>query len=341
MKILLISTPIFQLPPPGYSGLEWLVSRWALEFARAGHEVSVVAPEGSNLGPGIEVIAIPPGCAEEQAFVVYRLRLESEEFGAVIDSTWQWWSVISQMEAKRQLPVIHIWHSDYNGVQSPPPIQFPCLVGLSKDHCMGLTRRSGCRTRLVYNGIDLDLYTPDPSVERSNRYLWMARYTPEKAPMEAISVARKCRIGLDLYGETNIVQPPDYPLRVQGLCDSRQVVFHPGVLREQTRDLYRSHKALIHLVNYEEAFGLAVVEAMACGTPVIVNRRGALPELVKDGKTGFVVDTWADAEEVVREEAVSKIRPEDCRRQAERFGIKRSAQGYLKLSDEMAQGDFW
>ncbi|MFH1484913.1 MAG: glycosyltransferase [Chloroflexota bacterium] len=341
MKVLTISTPIMALPPPGYSGLEWLVSRWAQEFQKAGHQVSVVAPEGSNLGPDIEIIAIPLGCPEEQAFMVYRQRLESGEFQACVDSTWQWWSVISQMESAKQLPIIHIWHSDYNGLSSPPPIQYPCLVGLSKDHAAGIARRTGCPAKLVYNGIDLDYYTIDPSVERSDRYLWLARYTPEKAPMEAIDLARKCRIGLDLYGDTTIVHPPDYPLRVQGLCDSRGVVFHAGVPREQTRELYRSHKALIHLVNYEEAYGLAVVEAMACGMPVIVNRRGALPELVKDGKTGFVVETWEDAEEVIKQDLVAKIKPEDCVKQARKFGIQRSANGYLKLFQEMGQGHFW
>ncbi|MFH1485654.1 MAG: glycosyltransferase [Chloroflexota bacterium] len=341
MKILVLSTPIMQLPPPGYSGLEWLVAQWSRRFANAGHEVSVVAPEGSNLGPDIEIIAIPPGQQEEAAFVVYRERLQSGEFDVVLDSTWQWWSVIAQMDSSKQLPVIHIWHSDYNGVTTPPPIQYPCLVGLSKDHAMGIARRTGWPVKRVYNGIDLDFYTYDPSVERGDRYLWLARYTPEKAPMEAISLARKCRIALDMYGDTSIVQPPDYPLRVQGLCDSHQIVFHPGVPREQTRDLYRSHKALIHLVNYQEAFGLAVVEAMACGMPVICNRMGALPELVRHGKTGFVVDTWEEAEDIIRQDLVSNIDPMDCQRQAKKFGIEKSTQGYLKLFGEMVKGAYW
>lgn len=341
MKLLVLSTPIFQLPPSGYSGLEYLVSRWAQAFAKAGHQVTVVAPEGSNLGQDIEIIAIPLHCSEEAAFVVYRERLQSGEFEAVLDSTWDWWSTISQMESPKQLPIIHLWHSDYRGVQGPPPIQFPCLVGLSRDHSMGLARQTGCPVKLVYNGIDLDFYTPDPAVQRGDRYLWLARYTPEKCPMEAINLARKCRIGLDLYGDTNIVQPPDYPIRVQGMCDSRQIVFHPGVPREQTRDLYRSHKALIDLVNYEEAFGLAVVEAQATGTPVIVNRRGALPELVEHGRTGFVVDTWEDAEKVIQQDLVSRISPADCRQRAEQFGIEQSAQGYLTLFEQMVQGHFW
>ena len=138
-----------------------------------------------------------------------------------------------------------------------------------------------------------------------------------------------------------IIASQDYLSRVVNECDNREIVFHPGVSREETVKLYQTHKALIHLVNYNEAFGLVPVECMACGTPVIVNRRGALPELVKNGKTGFVVERLEDAEEIIKNDLVSKIKPEDCVRQAKKFSIEASARGHLRLLQDVANAIYW
>ncbi|GAH68490.1 unnamed protein product, partial [marine sediment metagenome] len=225
---------------------------------------------------------------------------------------------------------------------SPPPIKHPCIVSLSQDQGRLITLRWGFITRTVYDGIDLNLYKPDPSIQRSDRYLFVGRYSTQKCALEATFLSKKCNVPVDLYGDIEIIASREYLERVKSQCDGEQIVFHEGVPREEVVKLYQNHRALIHLVNYNEAFGLIPVEAMACGMPVIVNRRGALPETVVDGKSGFVVNSLEEAEAIIREDKVSSIKPEDCVEQAAKFSIEASAQGYLKLFDEMInQNIYW
>lgn len=344
MKILLISTPVFVLTTEGlsgYGGLEWLVAKWAIELKKLGCEVSVVCPEGSNLGEGIEIIPIGLRESEETAYLKYKDKLTSGEFDTIFDNSWSWWSVISQQEADHQLPILHMYHSDPYNLGSTPPIQFPCLVSPSRAQADIISRRWGTPVRIVPHGTDLEFYKPDPEVKRGNRWLFLARYTPEKGFREIAYLARKCKVGLDAYGDTEIISSRDYLNACMADCDQRQVVFHSSIPREETVKQYQSHKALITWPNYIEIFGLVTVEAMACGTPVISKDSGAARELIKQGKTGFVVSTLEEAEELIKSDVVSKIEPEDCRKQAERFSIQASAKKYLKLFEEVASGVPW
>jgi glycosyltransferase involved in cell wall biosynthesis len=89
-------------------------------------------------------------------------------------------------------------------------------------------------------------------------------------------------------------------------------------------------RALLHLINFAEPFGLSVVEAMACGTPVIATRKGSMPELIEHGVTGFLVDRWDEAVSAI--ERVGEIDRAACRRRvAERFTIDRMADAYVAL----------
>ena len=119
MKICIISTTVYNLPPPGYSGLEMLVYQWACEFTKQGHQVSVVAPEGSQFPPelNIQLIAVSLREPFDSAYLKYKDRLS--EFDAIIDNSWGWFSVLSQMEADHQLPVIHCYHSDPYNLGTP------------------------------------------------------------------------------------------------------------------------------------------------------------------------------------------------------------------------------
>jgi len=342
MKILLISTSVYRLTKEGvtgYGGLEYLVAKWAMELKKLGVDVSVVCPEGSDLGEGIEIIPVGYREGFDSAYLKYKDRLA--EFDAIQDNSWGWYSVLSQMEADRQLPIIHIYHTDYANLSSPPPIQYPCIVTLSNDQAEGIRRKWGVAVRVNFNGIDLSFYKANPELERSNRYLWIGRYTPEKMPLETILLAKKCRIPLDMYGDLEIIASQDYANKCFNETDGRQIRVNPGISREEVVKQMQSHKALIHMVSYNEAFGLVPVEAMACGLPVIVNRRGALPELVKNSKTGFVVDTLEQAEELIKTDAISKLKPEDCIRQAKKFSIQASAKGHLQLLQDVANGIYW
>jgi len=341
MKILIICTSFYNLPPPGYSGLEMLVYQWACEFAKAGHQVAVVCPGDSQLPEGVELITVGLREPEDAAYLKYKNRLESGEFDAVMDNTWYTYSVLSQMEADKQLPVIHAWHTDPYALGLPPPIQRPCMVAFSEAEANIIRSRWSVACQVVRHGIDLDFYKPDPSVERGNRYLFLARYTPEKGFLEIAYLVKKCRVPIDAFGDIEIVSSQDYVTKCFNEADGRQIRVNTGIPREQAVKEYQSHKALITWPNYIEIFGLTTVEAMSCGCPVISKDSGAARELIKQGKSGFVVSTLEECEELIKSDAVSKLKTEDIVKQGRKFSIEKSAKGHLRLLSDVANKIYW
>lgn len=344
MKVLLISTTMYQLTKSGlagYGGLEHLVALWAMELKKLGCEVSVVCPGGSDLGEGIEIISTGLREPEEAAYLKYKNRLESGQFDAIMDNTWLWYSVLSQMESDKQLPIIHCWHTDPYSLGSPPPIAKPCLVAFSEAQANIIRSRWNACVQVVRHGIDLSFYKPDPAVGRGERYLFLARYTPEKGFLEIANLVKKCKASLDAFGDIEIVGSQDYVTKCFNEADGRQIRVTPGIPREQTVKEYQSHKALITWPNYVEIFGLTTIEAMSCGCPVISKDSGAARELIKHGKTGFVVSTLEQAEELIKSGKIDTIRSEDCRKQAMKFSIEKSARAHLRLLEDVSKGIVW
>src|SRR5205823_12061062 len=147
----------------------------------------------------------------------------------------------------------------------------------------------------VHHGIALEEFTPRG---RAGDYLlFFGRIHPDKGVAEAIEVARRAGRPLVLAG---IIHDEDYFAReiAPHVDDGR--VRYVGSVGPQDRDkLLGGALALLHLVNFAEPFGLSMVEAMACGTPVIARPRGSVREIVEDGRTGFIVDDIAAAVEAV------------------------------------------
>ncbi len=178
----------------------------------------------------------------------------------------------------------------------------------------------------IHHGIALDDFRFDPF--GSEDLLYFGRIHPDKGAREAIEVARAAGRRLHMYG---LIQDQAYHEReVLPWVDNDRVWFHGPVGGEaRQRALGQAH-ALLHLVNFEEPFGLSVVEAMACGTPVIAMRRGSMPEIIDHGLTGFLVDNFDEAVA-----AIGQIGTIDRRLTREaverRFSVERMASDYLDL----------
>ncbi len=178
----------------------------------------------------------------------------------------------------------------------------------------------------IHHGIPLDDFPFD--ADGAADLLFFGRIHPDKGAAAAIAAARASGRGLDLYG---IVQDADYHEReVMPGVDGTTIRYH-GAVGGAARVRALGHaRALLHLIDFEEPFGLSVVEAMACGTPVIATRRGSMPELIDHGVTGFLVDTPAEA--VAAIERVVDLDRHACRRAvATRFSVERMADDYLAL----------
>lgn len=177
----------------------------------------------------------------------------------------------------------------------------------------------------IHHGIRTDEFDFDST--GGDNLLFFGRIHPDKGVKEAIDAARASGRALDLYG---IVQDQGYHDREVAPALGLDIRYHGPVGGEARVRALGAARALLHLINFDEPFGLSVVEAMACGTPVIAYRRGSMTELIEHGVTGFLVDSPAEALTAI-DHAADLDRGAVRRSAVERFGVDRMAEEYLAL----------
>ena len=182
----------------------------------------------------------------------------------------------------------------------------------------------------IHHGIDTDAFSLHPSP--GGYLLFFGRIHPDKGTAEAIDIALAAGLPLVLAG---IVQDQEYfDERVAPRLDGERVSFIGAVSAEERSELLGGAHALLHPIGFDEPFGYSVVEAMACGTPVVAFRRGSMGELIEDGKTGFLVDDVAGAVAAV-DRAATLDRAAIRAQAVARFGVARMVDEYLQAYAEV------
>jgi glycosyltransferase involved in cell wall biosynthesis len=178
----------------------------------------------------------------------------------------------------------------------------------------------------IHHGIPVETFPFDP--HGSDDLLFFGRIHPDKGAAEAIAAARASRHTLHLYG---VIQDEGYHAReVQPQVDGETIRYHGVAGGSQRLAALGQARAMLHLINFDEPFGLSVIEAMACGTPVIAMNRGSMPELIEHGVNGYLVDSTGDAVAAIGR-AGELDRAAIRQTVIDRFSVERMADAYLAL----------
>ena len=182
----------------------------------------------------------------------------------------------------------------------------------------------------IHHGIDVAQF---PFSGAKGEYLlFFGRIHPHKGVYEAIQVAQRIGRKLVIAG---IIQDQDYfAARVQPYIDGTTVEYIGSVGPDQRADVLGGALALLHLISFDEPFGLSLVESMACGTPVVAFNRGSMPEIIRDGETGYIVEDIEGAINAVA--TIESIDRPKCRADVEqRFTSARMARDYVRVYEEI------
>lgn len=354
MKVCVISSTVFAVPVQGYAGLEHLAWQQARGLAELGHEVSLVAPDGSTC-PGVTVIPCGPAgkIDEKRAYGKYWEHLLGVD--CVISNDWQKWAYMLKQEGRLKAPVLGVTHAPVNTMMgSPPPVEKPCITCISQDQANHYEALFGGKARVAYNGIDTGHYRP-MGIPRSDRFLFLARFSSVKGPHVVIQSCLEAGVGLDLIGDTTITGEPEYFHKCVQLAEQTSPNWNPakgkqirivgGVSRGECVWWYSQARALLHgNQTFREPFGLAPVESLACGAPVIAFDYGALRETVKHGVTGLLVNSAREFTDAVRCEWMANIVQSDrdyCTEWAGRFTVENMIKRYDELIREAVETGGW
>lgn len=339
MKIAQIAPLWESVPPKLYGGTERVVSYLTEELVRQGHDVTLFAsgdsqtvarlwaacPQAFRSQTGLVNRDVPMILMQEQAFGV-----EAGSFD-IIHSHLDFLSfplsrrcttpVLTTLHGRLDLPEFVAMYEEYADMP---------VVSISNAQRLPLPDVNWQGT--VYHGLP-DLYTfhPDPG-----SYLaYLGRICPEKRPDHAIEIAKRVGIPLRMAAKVDPIDREYFETQIVPLLDHPLVEYLGEITDVQKCDLLGNAAAVLCTYDWPEPFGIVLIEALACGTPVLAYRCGSIPEIIEDGVTGFICD---NLEEMVSSiDRLPLIRRQRCRDSfTTRFTVERMVHDYLAVYQRMA-----
>lgn len=331
LRIAMVAPPYFSLPPTGYGGIEAVVADLVDDLVRDGHHVTLIGagPHRTAANDYVATFAEPPSAklGDPLIEVLHAARvadvIQRGDFDVVHDHT-----LAGPLLARATLaPTVVTVH----GPLEPDPAEYyralgagVRLIGISDAQRRAAPDLPWLGT--VYNGIRVETFPFQ--TDKEPFALFLGRFHPQKAPHLAIDAARAAGLPITLAGKCQEPIEKDYfaaeitprlgpDVTIFGIADA-----------VAKRDLLVRAACLLFPICWEEPFGLVMVEAMACGTPVVALRRGSVPEVVEDGVTGVVVDAPEELPDAIG--ASRALDPIACRHHvATSFSTERMARGYV------------
>jgi glycosyltransferase involved in cell wall biosynthesis len=335
--------PLFEsVPPKCYGGTERVVSYLTEELVRQGHEVTLFASGDSvttaRLVPACRrSLRLDPRCQNQMTHHLVMLEQVfrcSDQFDIIHFHVDYMHYPLSRRESVTHVTTLH------------GRLDIPDLVPLYREFqdIPVISISNGQREPLpwanwqatVYHGLPADLYR---FREKPGRYLaFLGRISPEKRVDRALEIAKRVGMPLKIAAKIDRVDKNYFDSDIAPLLRDPLVEF-VGEISDGDKDEFLGNAyALLFPIDWPEPFGLVMIEAMACGTPVVAYRDGAVPEVMKEGHTGFVVEGLEDAVEAVRR--VSQLSRRRCRDVFEkRFTAMRMAHDYVRIFERLIESN--
>ncbi len=329
MHIAMLAPIAWRTPPRHYGPWEYVTSLLTEELVACGHDVTLFATADSQTSATLHGVC-PQGYEENRA---------------LIPKVWECLHISELFEHAVEFDIIHN-HFDYlpltySGLTSTPLVT--TIHGFSSPGILPVYKKYNGRVfyvsisdsdrspeldyiKTIHHGIDITQFDFQPFAD--DTLLFFGRIHPDKGAREALEIARAGNKKLILAG---IIQDQAYYDEfVAPHIDDHKVVYFGSVGPDQRSRLLGNACALLHPIGFNEPFGLSVIESMACGTPVIAFDRGSMPELIQNGKSGFLVNTVAEAvEAVARIDEIDRVL---CRRHVEKhFTVERMTREYIQV----------
>jgi glycosyltransferase involved in cell wall biosynthesis len=328
------------VPPKLYGGTERIVSYVTEELVRMGHDVTLFASGDSETAARLE--AVCPQALRLNTGIFNRdapmIMLQERALGAVGD-----FDVIHShldflgfpLARRNSVPVVTTLHGRLDLPELEPVFreysEMP-LVSISHAQRRPLSWANWEAT--IHHGLPRDLYTFH---QKSQGYLaFLGRISPEKRPDQAIEIAKRTGLPLRIAAKVDPADQQYYQSEIEPLLDHPLVEFLGEISDTEKDDFIGNALALVCPYDWPEPFGLVLIEALACGTPVLAYRRGSIPEIIDDGITGFVCESLAEMAEAV--ERLPLIDRSRCRSAfEERFTADRMARDYVALYERIIE----
>jgi glycosyltransferase involved in cell wall biosynthesis len=335
MKIAQIAPLMESVPPRLYGGTERVVSYLTDELVRLGHEVTLFASADSITAAelvGCASMALRLDRNVRDPIPYYMLMLDrvrrlAEEFDILHFHIDQFHFPLFRRMADRTVTTLH-------GRQDVPDLK-PLYLGFSGMPLVSVSndqRRPIANAKFVatvHHGIPTDLHTPIYN-PRGGYVAFLGRISPEKRPDRAIRIARTLGIPLKIAAKVDKVDEAYFREQIAPLLSDPGVEFIGEINERSKAEFLGEAQALLFPIDWPEPFGLVMIEAMACGTPVLAFRRGSVSEIIDQGVTGAVVDTMEEAVRMLPR-VIALDRRAVRRRFEQRFSSARMATDYVAL----------
>lgn len=347
-RIAMIVSPWYPVPPSGYGGIELMAFNLARELQTRGHEVAVIGQQGSK-GP-FETIAVAPeswtpqlGTRDQQAreclFLDRAYHVVRRRAFDVIHDHSGLSGILLAANSGLDTPVVATLHGSLTEAEGDflgevdSEVHLVAISRSQQEQVAGVKWR-----RVVYNAVDPAEYHPVCPEEKEDYLMQLARISPSKGQHLAIEVARRVGMRLVLAGKVD-TDAVDYFEKEIKPHIGDLVTWHENVVGMEKARLLAKARAMIFPIQWEEPFGLAMVEAMVSGTPVIAMARGAASEIVEPGITGWLAEDIDGMVEAYGR--IGEIDLERCvKRATERFGPPQMADGYQSVYERAIQESY-